>query len=184
MRNADSAQSANHWASAGRSQAHHDPRLFTWVLASMARRLVSAPEVLFHGNAFYPYGESRALSEPLLIPSLLGLPGFMTGNPVLTYNLLLLLLWPLNGVAMAWVAYQLTGSRPAAWLAGAVFCLSPYFTEPAVGLEPTTYRLRRKAGWGELPKAGDQRQGNKALRSPAFWVALGPVGLGSRIESA
>jgi len=108
---------------------HHDPRLFTWVMASMARRLLTDPLHLFHGNALYPFGESLAFSEVLMAPSLLGLPGFVWGNPILTYNLLLLLLWPANGAAMAWVAYRLTGSRPAAWLAGAVFCLSPYFTE-------------------------------------------------------
>ena len=108
---------------------HHDPRLFTWVMASQARRLLSAPLELFHGNALYPYGESLAFSEPLLVPSVLGLPGFVWGNPVLTYNLLLLALWPLDGVAMAWAAHRVTGSRPAAWLAGVVFCLSPYFTE-------------------------------------------------------
>lgn len=108
---------------------HHDARVFTWIMASMARRLLTEPWALFHGNAFYPFGESLAFSEPLVIPSLLGLPGFVWGNPVLTYNLLLLALWPLNGVAMAWVAHRLTESRPAAWLAGAVFCLSPYFTE-------------------------------------------------------
>jgi interleukin-like EMT inducer protein len=108
---------------------HHDPRLFTWVMASTARRLLSAPLALFHGNALYPYGESLAFSEILLTPSLLGLPGFVWGNPVLTYNLLLLLLWPLNGLAMGWVGYRLTGSWPAACLAGSVFCLSPYFTQ-------------------------------------------------------
>ncbi len=98
-------------------------------MASMARRLLSSPLELFDGNAFYPYGETLAFSEPLLVPTLLGLPGFVWGNPVLTYNLLLLALWPLDGVAMAWVAHRLTRSWPAAWLAGAVFCLSPYFTE-------------------------------------------------------
>src|SRR5262249_33048813 len=75
------------------------------------------------------FGETLAFSEPLLLPSLLGLAGFVWGNPVLTYNLLLLALWPLNGVAMAWAAHRLTGSRAGAWVAGAVFCLSPYFTE-------------------------------------------------------
>jgi Interleukin-like EMT inducer len=109
--------------------AHHDPRFFTWVMATMARRLLADPSALFHGNALYPYGETLAFSEPLLVPSLLGLAGFVWGNPVLTYNLLLLALWPLNGVAMAWTAHRLTGSRAGAWLAGAVFCLSPYFTE-------------------------------------------------------
>jgi hypothetical protein len=95
----------------------------------MARRLLTDPLALFQGNAFYPNGEGLAYTELLLPPSLLGLVGFVWGNPILTYNLLLLTLWPLNGVAMAWVAHALTGSRPAAWLAGAVFCLSPYFTD-------------------------------------------------------
>jgi hypothetical protein len=108
---------------------HHDARVFTWVMASLARRIFTNPWTLFHGNAFYPNGESLAYSEPLMIPTLLGLPGFLWGNPILTYNLLLLFLWPLNGLAMAWVAQVLTGSRSAAFLAGAVFCLSPYFTE-------------------------------------------------------
>ncbi len=108
---------------------HHDPRLFTWVMASVARRLLTAPLSLYHGNALYPYGLSLAYSETLLVPALIGLPGFVWGNPVLTYNLLVLTLWPLNGLAMAWVAVRLTGSRPAAWLAAAIFCLSPYFTE-------------------------------------------------------
>jgi len=108
---------------------HHDPRFFTWVMATMARRLLTDPLALFHGNALYPYGETLAFSEPLLAPSLLGLAGFVWGNPVLTYNLLLLALWPLNGVAMVWVAHRLTGSWAGAWIAGAVFCLSPYFTE-------------------------------------------------------
>src|SRR5262249_62177024 len=105
------------------------PGVFAWVMASPARRLISPPLTLFHGDAFYPNGESLAYTEPLLPPSLLGLPGFLAGYPVLTYNLLLLTLWPLNGLAMAWAAHGVTGSRPAAWLAAAVFCLSPYFTE-------------------------------------------------------
>jgi Interleukin-like EMT inducer len=108
---------------------HHDARVFTWVMASLGRRLFEHPLTLFHGNAFYPNGESLAYTEPLLVPTLIGLPGFLWGNPILTYNLLLLFLWPLNGLAMAWVAHALTGSRPAALLAGVVFCLSPYFTE-------------------------------------------------------
>jgi hypothetical protein len=108
---------------------HHDARVFTWVMALIGRRLLGHPLTLFHGNAFYPAGQTLAYTELLLPPSLLGLPGFLWGNPVLTYNVLLLTLWPLNGLAMAWIAHALTGSRAAACLAGAVFCLSPYFTE-------------------------------------------------------
>jgi hypothetical protein len=108
---------------------HHDARVFTWVMTSVARRLLTHPLSLFHGSAFYPFGESLAYSELLLLPTLLGLPGFLWGNPILTYNLLLLALWPLNGLAMTWVAHRLTRSWSGAWVAGAVFCLSPYFTE-------------------------------------------------------
>jgi Interleukin-like EMT inducer len=108
---------------------HHDPPVFAWVMASLGERLLHHPLTLFHGNAFYPNGESLAYTELLLPPSLLGWPGFRAGYPVLTYNLLLLTLWPLNGLAMAWAAHGVTRSRPAAWLAALVFCLSPYFTE-------------------------------------------------------
>jgi hypothetical protein len=98
-------------------------------MASLARRLLHAPGSLFDADTFYPYGLTQAFGEILLVPALLGFPGWVWGNPVLTYNLLVLLLWPVNGVAMAWAAHELTGSRAGAWLAGAVFCLSPYFTE-------------------------------------------------------
>jgi hypothetical protein len=108
---------------------HYDARVFTWVMASMARRLIRHPLALFQGNAFYPFGNSLAYTELLLPPSLLGFPGFVWGNPILTYNLLLLGLWPLNGLAIVWVAHRLTRSLAGACVAGAVFCLSPYFTE-------------------------------------------------------
>ena len=108
---------------------HHDPLVFTWVMTSIARRLISSPLTLFHGDAFYPFGQSLAFNERLLPQTLLGFPGFVWGNPVLTYNLLLLFLLPLNGLTMAWAAYTLTRSRPAAAVAGAVFSLSPYFAE-------------------------------------------------------
>ena len=79
-------------------------------MASTARRLLHAPGSLFHGNAFHPHGLSLAFSETLLVPTLLGFPGFVAGNPVLTYNLLVLLFWPVNGVAMAWAAHELPSS--------------------------------------------------------------------------
>ena len=108
---------------------HHDARVFTWIMGSVDRMLVTDPLRLFHGNAFHPNGQSLAYSEPLFVPALLGLWGFLRGDPILTYNVLVLALWPLNGLATAWVAHALTGSRAAAGLAAAVFCLSPYFSE-------------------------------------------------------
>src|SRR5262245_9664589 len=117
------------WAPASSWPDHHDPALFTWIMASNARRLLYTPTFFFDTNTFYPHGLTFGFGENLLVPALLGFPGWIAGNPVLTYNLLVLLLWPVNGVAMAWAAHELTSSRTAAWLSGAVFCLSPYFTE-------------------------------------------------------
>src|SRR5262249_35570544 len=108
---------------------HHDPALFSTIMASLARRLVQAPGSLFDAQTFYPNGLSQAFGEILLVPALLGFPGWVCGTPAPPYPLLVLLSWPVNGVAMAWAAHELTGSRAGAWLAGAVFCLSPYFTE-------------------------------------------------------
>jgi hypothetical protein len=151
---------------------HHDPRLFTWVMASQARKLLTDPLNLFQGDTLYPYGESHAFTDVLMVPSLLGLPGFVWGNPILTYNLLLLGLWPLNGVTMAWAAYRLTGSRWGAGVAGAVLCLSPYFTEyhvefqmlpaapmPVVLLAWVRWLETGRRGWLALAAAGLAVQG-------------------------
>jgi hypothetical protein len=104
-----------------------DPRLFSWVKLTIFRNLVSQPELLFHGNAFYPVGNTLSFAEPLLVPAVVAGPLHLaTGNPVLAYNLTLLLFWGLSGWAMYWVAYRLTGQHGAAAVAGLIFTLAPY----------------------------------------------------------
>jgi hypothetical protein len=77
-----------------------DPRLFSWVLLTMFRNLTSRPELLFHGNAFYPFGNTLSFAEPLLIPALVAGPlDAWTGNPILAYNLTLLVFWALDATA-------------------------------------------------------------------------------------
>jgi len=62
----------------------------------MFRNLVTNPALLFHGNALYLIGSSLALAEPLLVPALMAGPVFvLTQNPVLAYNLTLILFWAL-----------------------------------------------------------------------------------------
>jgi hypothetical protein len=107
--------------------ANVDPRLFSWVMLTIFRNLVTDPALLFHGNAFYPMGSSLALAEPLLIPALMAGPLFaVTRNPVLAYNLTLICFWALSGWAMYVVAFQLTRQRVAAFAAGLVFTFAPY----------------------------------------------------------
>jgi len=45
-----------------------DPRVFVWTLITVFRNLVTAPELLFHGNAFYPFGNSLALGSSCSSP--------------------------------------------------------------------------------------------------------------------
>jgi hypothetical protein len=109
---------------------NHDPRLFTWVMLTIFRNLTTQPTALFHGNTFYPVGQSLTFAEPLLTPALMAGPLHgLTGNPVLAYNLTLLAFWALSGWAMHAVAFRLTRSHLAAFVAAAVFTLAPYRTQ-------------------------------------------------------
>jgi hypothetical protein len=104
-----------------------DPRLFSWVLLTMFGNLTSRPELLFHGNAFYPFGNTLSFAEPLLIPALVAGPiHAWTDSPILAYNVTLLLFWALSGWAMYWVAWRVTASHPAAFLAAVIFTFAPY----------------------------------------------------------
>jgi hypothetical protein len=112
---------------AGLLPPNGDPRLFSWVLVTIFRNLTTRPTLLFHGNAFYPFGNTLSYAEPLLVPALVAGPlHAWTGNPVLAYNVTLLLFWALSGWAMYWVAWRVTGSHPAAFLAGLIFTFAPY----------------------------------------------------------
>ena len=109
---------------------HCDPRMIAWNMASNARRLLSNPLLLFHGNDFYPYGTTKAFSEILLVPSLFNMPIFLlSGNPVLSYNITLLFLWSLSGLTMYLFAREMLRHRWGALLAGVVWALSPFRTD-------------------------------------------------------
>ena len=108
---------------------HWDPRLIAWDMASNVRRLITNPLLFFHGNDFYPYGMTKAFSEVFLVPSLFSMPIFLlSGNPVLSYNVTLLLLWSLSGLTMYLCAREILGHRAGALLAAAIWTLSPYRT--------------------------------------------------------
>lgn len=109
---------------------HNDPRAFTWVMGWIATQIFEAPGAIFDGNILYPHGNTVAYSEPLLIPALLTFAPvyWISGNPILAYNVTLLLFMALSGCAAYWVALRLTGSRLGGWVAGVTFALSPFRT--------------------------------------------------------
>ena len=53
----------------------------------------------------------------------------ITGNPVLAYNVTLILFWALSGWSMYAVAVRLTRDQAAALIAALIFTLCPYRTE-------------------------------------------------------
>lgn len=109
---------------------HKDPFMYGWTMVSNVHRLVRAPLALFHGNTFYPNGNSIAYTDLLLTPTLTAGPVYLlTGNPVLQYNITLLLWWALSGWAMYVMTFGLIQSHPGALVAALVFTLCPYRTD-------------------------------------------------------
>ena len=51
---------------------------------------------------------------------------WLTGSPVVSYNVAFLLTFPLSGLAVYLLCFELTHRRDAAWLAGLAFAFAPY----------------------------------------------------------
>ena len=107
-----------------------DVHYFVWELGWVARRVFEAPRSLFDGNIFYPHGLTLAYSEPMLVPALTTFaPVYaVTRNPILAYNVTIVLFQALAGWAGYYAARQLTGSAAAGWVGGIAFALSPIRT--------------------------------------------------------
>lgn len=108
-----------------------DPLLNTWILAWDAHALLTRPLDLFNANIYYPLPNALAFSEHLLSTASLALPLQLAGGePLLAYNLSLLLTFPLAAFGMYLLALRwagpVPGRRGAAFLAGAIFAFAPY----------------------------------------------------------
>ena len=105
--------------------------MYGWTMVSNVHRLLRAPLAVFHGNTFYPQGNTIAYSDLLLTPTVFpaGPVYLLTGNPVLQYNLTLLAWWALSAWAMYLLAFALLRSHPAAALAAVVFAFCPFRTD-------------------------------------------------------
>ena len=165
---------------------NHDPRLYGWAMPSIFRNLVTRPALLYHGNAFYPYGNSLTFAESLLTPSLIGGPLYvLTGNPVLAYNLTLVFIWALSGWAMYAVVNWATRSHPAAGVAALAFTLCPmraeYYVEFQIqtlfGIPLAVYALVRffEERRPRHPSASASRWWGSSA-----WRSAGPCGAGGR----
>ena len=111
-----------------------DPVLNCWIMMWTAGRVLrflkgdwSALGDYWNGNIFYPERLTLAYSEHLTPQMLQILPVYaVTGNIVLSYNLLVLSTIALSGLGMYLLVRELTGRPLAAVIAGAAFAFSPY----------------------------------------------------------
>jgi hypothetical protein len=103
-----------------------DSYFLPWVLAWVFHHFSLSPSKLFNANIFYPAPDSLAFSENHLSAQLLYAPLYLlSGNPVLSYNLVLLLSYVCLGLSMFALVRYLTGDLVAAVIAGFIFAFSP-----------------------------------------------------------
>jgi len=88
---------------------------------------VGALRGYFHANIFYPEPLTLAYSEHLTAQVLQILPVYgLTGNIVLSYNLLFLSTFVLSGLGTFLLVRELTGSARAGFVAGLLYAFAPY----------------------------------------------------------
>jgi hypothetical protein len=98
-----------------------DGRLNAWILAWDAHALLRQPGLLFQAPIFHPLPDALAFSENLLLPSVLGAPFSLAGEPVLAYNLVLLLSLLVSGLGVYLLVRRASADRLAAFVGGAAF---------------------------------------------------------------
>ncbi len=104
-----------------------DPLFSAWVLGWVSDRLRDGLRGFWDAPIFFPARGTLALSEHYFGVALLVAPVYwLSGNAVATYNAGVLVAYTLAGAGMYLLARSLTGSRPAAAVAGVVFAFAPY----------------------------------------------------------
>jgi hypothetical protein len=111
-----------------------DSLLNAWILAWDADRLlrflggdVDAIRNFWNANIFYPEPLTLAYSEHLFAQAVQILPIYaLTGNIILSYNLLFLSTFVLSGLGMFLFVREMTGSARAGLVAGLIYAFAPY----------------------------------------------------------
>ncbi len=120
--------------------SHVDNLLNVWIMSWDAHAVTTHPAALFQANMNHPSPDSLAFSEHLFILAMLAAPvNWVTGNPVLAYNLVALLGFALCGYTMYLLARYLAGSRLCSLAAGIFFAFVPYHFSTIVHVHVSLY---------------------------------------------
>lgn len=99
-----------------------DLRFVVFATAQASRALLDHPLAIFEAPQCFPARRSLAYGHPLIGFGLLGLPAmWLTGDPILTYNVALVAVLALGALAMAWLVRDWTGEPAAALTAGLIY---------------------------------------------------------------
>ncbi len=103
-----------------------DQKIVVTMVADHERALFHAPGTLLDGPQCYPLRHALMLGQHELGEGLLGVvPYALTGDPMLTYNAVMLLAIALAGIAMHALIHAWTGDTAAAFVAGTLFAVHP-----------------------------------------------------------
>jgi hypothetical protein len=103
----------------------HDNRLCVWIVGEAGRRLYTDPLHVFEANIFHPLRHTLAYSESMLSAGLLVAPiNWVSGNPLLGYNLYYIGTYALSIVGGFLLVWEITRQPAAALLAGLLFGLA------------------------------------------------------------
>jgi hypothetical protein len=104
-----------------------DPLLTAWTLAWDASRLPHGLAGVWDPPNFFPYSRTLAYSDHLLGIAVFTAPlQWLTGQPILVYNLAFLASGITSAVGMYLLARSLTGRRDAAAIAAAIYVSLPF----------------------------------------------------------
>jgi hypothetical protein len=84
-----------------------DQQFVVWAVSRNARTLVTRPLDIFDSEQCFPTENSLALGEPVIAMGVLGIPVWLvSGDPVLIYNVVLLLMSMCAALAMYWLIVE------------------------------------------------------------------------------
>ena len=105
-----------------------DPVFVTWVMAWVNGSLVGGSwEGFWTANIFFPERNTLAFSEHFIAQSVMVAPVYwVTGNPILSYNIAFLLTFVLTGLGTYLLTRTLTGSDAAGYVAAFIAAFNQY----------------------------------------------------------
>ena len=104
-----------------------DVPVSVWSLNDLAGQILHDPRHLFEGRIFYPYAHTLTFVDHQITNALLATPLVASGlDPIVVYNLVLLLTFFLSGAFCYLLVHGLTRSVAAGLVAGSLFAFSTY----------------------------------------------------------